>query len=356
MKNKILSIIFVFILFVFLILNFITKDSDISLSERRKLKQFPKVTIKSLLDSSFFKEVDEYSTDQMVYRNKFREIKSFFSTKILNNYDFNNMYEINNNIFKIEYPLNSNAIRINNNKLNSIYNKYLMNNKVYYSIIPDKNYFVNDKYLKIDYDKMFLEINKGLSNFNYIDISNVLSLDDYYLTDPHWKQDKLSKVVKVLLNDMNNDYYDFKYNKNVFNNFCGSFHNQAASNIPCESLSYYNNKILDEASLYNIESTYDKVYNENKLMGIDPYDVFLSGSSAYEEISNNNAYNNKELVIFRDSFGSSIAPLLIPFYRKIILIDIRYINSDLLNKYIDFNNQDVLFLYSTLIYNTNILK
>ena len=61
-------------------------------------------------------------------------------------------------------------------------------------------------------------------------------------------------------------------------------------------------------------------------------------------------------MLFRDSFGSSIAPLLIENYRKITLIDLRYINSELLTEYIEFNNQDVLFLYSGVVLNQNILK
>ena len=61
-------------------------------------------------------------------------------------------------------------------------------------------------------------------------------------------------------------------------------------------------------------------------------------------------------MLFRDSFGSSIAPLLIENYRKITLIDLRYINSELLSEYVEFNNQDVLFLYSGVVLNQNILK
>ena len=65
---------------------------------------------------------------------------------------------------------------------------------------------------------------------------------------------------------------------------------------------------------------------------------------------------NKELLLFRDSFGSSIAPLLVENYSKITLIDLRYISSMILDKYIDFKEQDVLFLYSTVVLNQNILK
>jgi len=57
------------------------------------------------------------------------------------------------------------------------------------------------------------------------------------------------------------------------------------------------------------------------------------------------------LVIFRDSFGSSIAPLFAQGYKKITLVDIRYMHPDMLEHYVEFENQDVLFLYSTLVLN-----
>ena len=66
----------------------------------------------------------------------------------------------------------------------------------------------------------------------------------------------------------------------------------------------------------------------------------------------------KELIIFRDSFGSSLAPLLTTEYSKITLVDLRYIASPLLRNVVDFKaGQDVLIIYSTEILNNgSILK
>jgi hypothetical protein len=90
---------------------------------------------------------------------------------------------------------------------------------------------------------------------------------------------------------------------------------------------------------------------------MDAYDVFLSGATALTTIENPHNVTGKELIIFRDSFGGSIAPLLLEEYSKITLVDTRYINSVLLPDYVDFHGQDVLFLYSTLVVNSsNILK
>jgi hypothetical protein len=83
------------------------------------------------------------------------------------------------------------------------------------------------------------------------------------------------------------------------------------------------------------------------------YDIYLSGAKALLTITNPNASTDKELVIFRDSFGSSISPLLIQDYKTVTLIDIRYIASDLIGNFVKFDDQDVLFLYSTLVLNSS---
>ncbi|MBR6635258.1 MAG: hypothetical protein IKL41_06515, partial [Clostridia bacterium] len=70
-------------------------------------------------------------------------------------------------------------------------------------------------------------------------------------------------------------------------------------------------------------------------------------------IDNPNAKTDKELVLFRDSFGSSIAPLLATGYSKVTVVDIRYVQSAILGRFINFENADVLFLYSTLVLNNS---
>ena len=81
--------------------------------------------------------------------------------------------------------------------------------------------------------------------------------------------------------------------------------------------------------------------------------MFLGGTKALLTIENPNAETDRELVIFRDSFGSSLVPLLAEGYAKITLIDIRYIAPARLGKWVDFSGKDVLFLYSTPVLNSS---
>ena len=65
MKEKILSISFVVLLFFFLLLGLIIKDKDISLLERRNL------TTKEDLKNNPFDNLESYLSDQFPMRNLF---------------------------------------------------------------------------------------------------------------------------------------------------------------------------------------------------------------------------------------------------------------------------------------------
>ena len=81
--------------------------------------------------------------------------------------------------------------------------------------------------------------------------------------------------------------------------------------------------------------------------------MFLSGPLSLVTIENPNINTQKELIIFRDSFGSAIAPLLAQGYGKVTVIDIRYIQPMMLKNFVDFEGADVLFLYSTMVLNNS---
>ena len=94
------------------------------------------------------------------------------------------------------------------------------------------------------------------------------------------------------------------------------------------------------------------VYAPEKFAGNDGYDVFLHGAQAVQTIRNPLAETDRELIIFRDSFGSSLTPLLLPAYKTVTLVDIRYVDSQFLSQFVDFHGQDVLILYSTTLINS----
>jgi len=349
MKDKIFVFLFMIYIIIFGSLHFIIKDKKISETERRTLSNFPKLT----LSNNYIADVETYMLEQFPYRDNFRSIKANYNYKFLKMLDNNEIYLKDNYIYKSIYPTNKNSINYFINNINKT-KKYLTNNNtVYMMIIPDKNYYLNSKnFLHIDYDYIYNEINK--LNLVNIDIRNVLSIKDYYETDTHWKQENLINVIKEMSIYMNYDYQEYLYNKNFYRNFYGIYYGEAAIKRGPETLTYLSNEIINNATVNYLENKQlMSVYNFKKLNSFDSYEVYLDGASSYIEIYNNSLVNNKELIIFRDSFASSLVPLLIPYYSKITLIDNRYINSENYLKYVEFNNQDILFMYSTLLINNS---
>lgn len=351
-KDIVVTIIFLFTVISLFLINVIKKDTDISVAERRKLATMPELTTKSLFDGTYFKKFDSYVTDQFVERDAFRKIK--IDIELSTKGEYNNLYLYDNYIIEEIFPLNSNSINNLTNKINYIKDTYLNNNSnIYYTIIPDKNYFVNNGNLKLDYNKLQDMMRNNLSNINYINIFDKLTLDNYYKTDTHWKEEDLFNVANTIANQMNFDIT----NNNVVNTittFNGSYAGRLSVTKDIDTIKTISNPSTLNSSVYNYETKkYTDIYDYTKINSLDKYDIYLSGAVPIIDIINNNTSSDKELIVFRDSYGSSLIPLLIEGYKKITVIDIRYISSKILNKYIDFNDQDVLFMYSILTINNS---
>lgn len=355
MKNKIITISFIVVLFGLFFTNLIVKDIDVSISERRKLAKFPEFSMKNILDGKWTEGFEDYTQDQFVGRDFFKNIKSFWSINIFRQKDNNKMFEKDGALYKMEYPLSETNVRKNAEKIKNVYDQYLSNKKVYFSIIPEKNYYLNDEHLLMDYNKIEEIMKTNLESFEYINIFDELKLEDYYKTDIHWRQENLLNVAKKISKSMGEEISNVDFEKENVGMFYGTYYGQIASNIKPDDMFILTNDMIKTSTTYNFETQKEgDVYDRKE--SNDKYDIYLSGPTPIIKITNENAKSDKELLLFRDSFGSSLAPLLLENYKTITLIDLRYISSKILDKFLEFENQDVLFIYSSLILNQNVLK
>lgn len=356
-KNVVITITFLFVIIIIMLLNFIKKDEEISLTERRKLALFPEFSVSKLIDGSFIKKIENYTMDQFIKRDEFRKLKVVIEQKVLGRNDSNQIYKYNDSLIKQEYPLNEKSVMNLTKKINQIKNMYLNEtNNIYYSIVPDKNYYTDEqKYLKMDYSKIEQIMQENLIDMEYIDIFDILKLEDYYYTDTHWKQEKLQKVLDKIGSKMNfKDRLKTNFEERKITNFKGVYSGQLPLETKEDIIKILTNNIIETSKVYNYETNKEtKIYDLEKINSIDKYDIYLSGATPLLKITNTSAKTEKELVVFRDSFGSSIIPLFTEAYKTITVVDTRYISSSLLKEYVEFENKDVLFIYSTLIVNNS---
>lgn len=292
--------------------------------------------------------------DNFYQRETFRKLKTSVELDVFKKQGVNKIYKYNDFLVEQIYPLDEKSVTNLTNKINYIKDSYLKEtNKIYYSIIPDKNYYTDNNHLKLDYDKMKQIMQNNLKDLQYIDIFQDLGLDSYYYTDSHWKQEKLQNVAKTIAQNMNFNISE-NYNEQKITTFKGVYAGQLPINTKEDEIRILINNTIGYANVYNYETKEQgEIYNFKKLNGYDKYDIYLSGATPLIEISNSNNKENKTLIIFRDSYASSLAPLLTEGYSKITLVDTRYISPKILNEYVDFENADILFLYSTLVINSS---
>ena len=86
------------------ILNIFEKDKLISISERRRLKQFPEIN--KILEGNYSNDFESYAMDQFIQRDWFREIKEKVHFNILNQNDNNGLFIKDGYIYKLTGLLN----------------------------------------------------------------------------------------------------------------------------------------------------------------------------------------------------------------------------------------------------------
>ncbi|MFG6368770.1 MAG: hypothetical protein K1W16_10170 [Lachnospiraceae bacterium] len=380
---------FVFCLVSVMVIMIISPKKAISSAERRRLAEKPKLTVKNLMDKSFMDDTEKYLLDHFPFRDGLRRIKASFAYDILQQKENNDIYVVDGHASKLEYPLNEASVKRLSDKMKGLRQQYFPEQTVWYAIVPDKNYFLAQQngFPSMDYKRIIDLLSQALNAddvpdaaFQYMDIMSELSIDDYYYTDTHWRQERILGVachvadalgVVGLLSFSTDSQETFTENK--IKNFYGVYYGQAALPMEPDTMVYLTSEVTDAARVWSLEenmqsgkktttvmlpdeqgAVWKMVYQTEKLedgKSLDKYDIFVGGASSLQVIRSPKASSQKRLILFRDSYTSSLAPLLLEAYREIVLIDLRYIDSTRIGTYVDFAEADILFLYNTSIVN-----
>lgn len=330
----------------------------LSESERRELATLPEFSWEAVLDGSYFAGLSDYVTDHFALRESFRTLNTVLRVEVLQQPDSGGVFEENGYLFEPDWPLDEQAITQNAKKLQQIADQYFAETPVYFSVIPDKADFAETDCPKLDTARVAELVRENFDG-EYIDITGTLELSDYYRTDTHWRQEALEDTANALVTGMGGTLpaADFTWNT-LDEPFYGVLWGRYAMPVSGDTLLYGTNEFTENAVVMNSSHPEVGTVYEPETDSLDLYDVFLSGASAVIEIESPIAETDRHLVLFRDSFGSSIAPWLLTRYEKITIIDIRYVSSSILAEQTELAAADeVLFLYSTAILNTGgILK
>ena len=329
--------------------------AEVSDAERRPLEQFPAVSGESLLSGQFMKDFADYAVDQFPLRDGFRTLNAYLTYYLLGQKDNNGIYLRDGYAAKMDYPLDEGSVSNALTRFMELHELYLEGSEVHFALVPDKSYYLAEEagVLAIDYDALYAHVAESLPWAELIDLREYLTIDDYYRTDTHWRQEQIVPAAQAIAEKLGVTVPEFD-KMQIDRPFYGVYYGQAALPMEPDTMYYLTNPVLENCTVTIHDSgTTAAVLDTTKLGSRDLYDVFLSGGAAVLEISNPAGQAGKELIVFRDSFGSSMVPLLLNDYETVWVLDTRYVNPAMLGNFVDFHGQDVLFLYSTLILNSS---
>jgi len=330
----------------------------VSDTERRPLAQMPEWKPETLGNGKFMEKFGAYSLDQFPLRDQFRGLKARFHTGVLGQRDNNGIYLADGYAARQEYPLNETSVTHALKRFSYLYETYLTGSRVCMAVVPDKGYYLAESsgHLAMDYERLFAMVEAGMPWAEHVDLTDTLSIADYYRTDTHWRQERLLGTASRLCRSLGVAPPDAGgYTQTALERpFYGVYYGQAALPMAPDRMYLMESELLSRCTVYDYETGDTvQVYDRGKLESRDLYDVYLSGARALLTIENPDAQTDRELIVFRDSFGSALVPLLVHGYASVTLVDIRYISIDALEQFLSFRGQDVLLLYSTLVLNNS---
>jgi hypothetical protein len=351
-------LMFVAVIGVFFVLNLAVKPTGILLDERRAPAKLPALTWRSVASGSFMAGFESYAADCFVGRNAFRTLRAATVFGPLMQTDKSGLYMGVSGAGEFK-RLDADAARQTAEKIRKAADA-IEGCNIYYSIIPDKSTYAGRYMPGFELAPAEQILSEAMEGLTYIPLAGALNANSYYKTDLHWRQTEIVGVADKLCDAMGAALDLTGYYRMLAGDFKGVYPGQLALPMDPELLVYMDHESLSAQVLNDATLEFEgcPVYDlERFFKGWDPYDIFLHGSQAIVLLENPDAPEG-ELYLFRDSYGSSLAPILASAYRSVTLIDLRYIDMRVLDRFVEFKpGADVLFIYSSQILNSpSVLK
>lgn len=345
------------LIFLISILSLTGKDNNFSENENRYLAGRPEASFSSIADGKFMKDMESYLSDQFVARStlvKARTAADIFCGKK----EINSVY-LGKKHFLFEKPAEYDSLQVEKTvkSINSFAQK---NNKInnYFAIVPNSSEVLKEYMPKNapceNQQKQIKKIYSLLDkNINTVDIASTLIKSDnktelYYRTDHHWTTKAAEIAFKQIAANMKLDNSKTELESLAVTN---SFQGTLASNsglfnakdsiyitVPKTDVKYVVSYIKE-----NKKSA--SVFDSSKLEQKNKYEVFLGGN--FSQINIDTTLNSKKvLMIVKDSYANCLIPMLIPYYKSIVVIDPRYYNDKISDTIKKEGVTDILWLYN----------
>lgn len=395
--DKLLAVLFIACMAIFCISNLLTKDRKLSENENRTLTQRPTLTLESVMSGSYEEKLEEYLSDQMVFREQLKAGSILLKQLGGSKREKGVLCGKSGELFKEISRPDEQLIEKNINAINQLTESQLSNTlqenlqqenlqqknlqqenlqqkesqqeallqaeekdiKVYFLLVPDKAEIYPDllpDYATVESEKVYFEkIQAALSTqVQWLDGIDVMSKHKeqkiYYKTDHHWTSYGAFQMFREMAGQLGIEetqlveYEAFP----VTENFQGVLSRNSGFEAKVrEEIEVYLPKEEVEVVVNYVDERKKRssLFDTEKLETADKYAVFLGGNSSLIDIRTTAACN-RTILIIKDSFANSFIPFLVPYYKEIVVVDPRYYAGTMGEVLKQYAVNDILFLYS----------
>lgn len=343
--------------------------------ENRYLQQMPQVSFRTILDNSYMSKVETFTNDQFALRDAWITLKSLCETalgKIENN---GIAYGKDDYMFEKRSTVDTVQLEKNIGSVLDFKQKFPDEN-ITLMLIPSSDMILADKLPRglnnLDQKPLITDIYAraeaaGIGTVNVFGAFGNYYLRSfvgffnptepfYYRTDHHWTTDGARLVFEYYAGTRLENLPQ----KNLVPDFYGTYYSKAKLfgtkpdtilwyDIPVKSVTI-NGEAVD--GLYDLEA-----FNKR-----DKYAAFIhsnNGVTIIESDCNTKHVDGEtsRVLLFKDSFGNSFAPLLCYSYDEITVVDLRYFSeTEKLVREGGFDEILILYSFPSFAQDTNISK
>ena len=322
-------------------------------SERRYLAEPPKLT--SLKDWAFDDAVETYLADQLPGRDALVGLNAY--TVLLSGRQVSQEIWRDREGYLVEAPVEATREQLEKRlaRMAALGEKTGLN--VYVMAVPSTGYVRRGTLPKaladLYHDDRLLQQIADAPGIQAVPLEKTFLRNGqswYYRTDHHWTGEGAYAAYRLFMETAGREAlsYDSFYHHTV-PGYVGSTRSRSAL-----WLTKSDTLTMDEPMDTSVTVTFsddDRIYDSlfflDRLTEYDWYPLFLDGNHPITVVENGNApADAPTLLMVKDSFGNTLAPLLVPAYGKIVLVDPRYYRGSVADLCVEHEVDEILFCYS----------
>ncbi|MBR5712200.1 MAG: hypothetical protein IKX54_01260 [Lachnospiraceae bacterium] len=353
MRNKAATVLFCVLLFGGLLAGILTKDLVYSSSEKRKLAQFPALSLSTLRSGDFGRQLETYLADQFPARDRWVTVKAL-AERTLGKKDCGGVYFAKDGyLIEIQRSFPTEQLTANLNAVKALSGLVAEDGvSVRIMPVPSAACILADKlpaYAANADQRAVIALAKN-AGLTVIDVTDELLAhrDEYiyYKTDHHWTSLGAYYAYRVWMRERGFACAPLSEwaRETLTDIFRGTTYIKSGDPFaPYDTIEGYRRADRHTVNYNNGYYIADSIFERSLVDGQNPYGVFLNGNQSTTVVFSE---GRGKLLIIKDSYANTFAQFAVDDHEETHLIDMRFFRGSVAKYIRDNGITEVLVLYN----------